>query len=158
MLVPLVVLAVLATVGGFLPIPQIVAPHEHVSHAPVAFQLLATGLALGGLGLAYVLFVLRPELPGVIARRLDGFYDLVRDKFRVDELYDAVVVRPLFAAAEVCARRIDPGVIDGAVNGAGLLVAATSGAWRRVQTGNVQHYALSFLVGVLLLLGYLLGR
>jgi hypothetical protein len=45
-------------------------------------------------------------------------------------------------------------VIDGAVNGAALLVAATSGAWRRLQTGNVQHYALSFLVGALLLVGY----
>jgi hypothetical protein len=45
-------------------------------------------------------------------------------------------------------------VIDGAVNGAGLLVATTSGLWRRLHTGNVQHYALSFLLGALLLLGY----
>ena len=158
MLGPLVILAVLATVGGFLPIPAIVAPHEHVPHAPIAFQLLAAALAAGGLGLAYYLFVLRPDVPALIARRLAGLYTLVRDKFRVDELYDAVVVRPLFAAAELCARLIDPRIIDGAVNGAGLLVAATSGTWRRVQTGNVQHYALSFLVGVLLLLGYLVRR
>ena len=44
------------------------------------------------------------------------------------------------------------------MNGTGVLVAATSGLWRRVQTGNVQHYALSFLIGALLLLGYYVGR
>src|SRR5207247_11052453 len=81
-----------------------------------------------------------------------------RDKFRVDELYDAAVVRPLFALAEVSATRIDPQLIDGAVNGAGRVVSATSGAWRRFQTGNVQHYALSFLAGALALLGYWMTR
>jgi hypothetical protein len=44
------------------------------------------------------------------------------------------------------------------VHGAGLAVAAASGAWRRVQTGNVQHYALSFLAGALVLLGYWVAR
>jgi NADH-quinone oxidoreductase subunit L len=89
---------------------------------------------------------------------LGAFYRLVRDKFRVDELYDAAVVRPLFALAEVSATRIDPQLIDGAVNGAGRVVSATSGAWRRYQTGNVQHYALSFLAGALALLGYWMTR
>jgi NADH-quinone oxidoreductase subunit L len=76
----------------------------------------------------------------------------------VDRLYEATVVRAVFATADVSARRIDPGVIDGAVNGAALAVAATSGAWRRIQTGNVQHYALSFLAGALVLLGYWVAR
>jgi NADH-quinone oxidoreductase subunit L len=115
---------------------------------------LAAAIALAGLGLAWQLYVVRPEVPGELAARLDGFYALVRDKFRVDELYDATVVRGVFAIADVSAWQIDPRVIDGAVNGTALLVAATSGAWRRLQTGNVQHYALSFLVGALLLVGY----
>jgi NADH-quinone oxidoreductase subunit L len=158
MLGPLVVLAVLATVGGFIPVPAVVAPHEHVEHAPLGFMVLATALAVGGLALAYGLYVVRPELPAQIAQRLGGFYALVRDKFRLDELYGALVVRPLFAFADLLARWIDPYVIDGVANGAGLLVATTSGAWRRLQTGNVQHYALSFLIGVLALLGYWVTR
>jgi NADH-quinone oxidoreductase subunit L len=119
---------------------------------------LATAVALAGLGLAWQLYVVRPDLPDAIAARLDGLYRLVRDKFRVDELYDATVVRGVFAIADVSARRIDPGLIDGAVNGAALVVAATSGAVRRLQTGNVQHYALSFLVGALVLVGYWMSR
>jgi NADH-quinone oxidoreductase subunit L len=67
-------------------------------------------------------------------------------------------VRPVFGAAHLAADRIDPGVIDGAANGTGLLVATTSGLWRRIQTGNVQHYALSFVVGVLAFLGYWVMR
>ena len=161
MTLPLVVLAVGAAAGGSIPVPAFLAPvigHVHEPEAPLAFKLLATALALGGLGLAHVLYVARPELPGAIARGLGGLYALVRDKFRVDELYDATVVRPLFAAADFGAHWFDPRVIDGAVDGTGALVTATSSLWRRLQTGNVQHYALSFLVGALVLLGYYVIR
>lgn len=119
---------------------------------------LATLLAAGGLGLAWVLYVRLPGLPSILAWRLGAVYRAARDKFRVDELYEATVVRLVFAAADVSARYIDPRVIDGTVNGAGRAVAATSSAWRRFQTGNVQHYALSFLIGALALLGYLVVR
>jgi NADH-quinone oxidoreductase subunit L len=161
MTMPLVVLAVLAFGGGWLPIPAVLAPVIGAAEGPEAplwMFALATTLALGGLGLAYQLYVREPEMPARIAQRLDGFYALVRDKFRVDELYDATVVRLVFGVANVSARRIDPGLIDGAVNGTGLLIRATGGAWRRLQTGNVQHYALSFLVGALVLLGYWVSR
>jgi len=159
MTLPLVVLAVLACVGGFLDVPGLLAGGEaHPAHAPPAFMLLATALAAGGLGLAWALYVRWPGLPSLVAGRLGALYRLVRDKFRIDELYDATVVRLVFAAAEVSAQRIDPRLIDGAVNGAGHVVSATSGAWRRFQTGNVQHYALSFLAGALVLLGYWLTR
>ena len=158
MTLPLVVLAVLACAGGFLDVPGLLGGEGHEAHAPLAFMLLATALAAGGLGLAWALYVKWPGLPSLVAWRLGAFYRLVRDKFRVDELYDAAVVRPLFALAEVSATRIDPQLIDGAVNGAGRVVSATSGAWRRFQTGNVQHYALSFLAGALALLGYWMTR
>jgi NADH-quinone oxidoreductase subunit L len=164
MTVPLVVLALLSIAGGFLPVPAVVAPivggeaHGHAAHAPLGFMALALGLALGGLALAGVFYGRLPGLPAILAWRLGAVYRLVRDKLRVDELYDVLVVRPLFALARVCAGLIDPRLIDGAANGAALLVAATAGVWRRAQTGNVQHYALSFLVGALVLLGWYAGR
>jgi NADH-quinone oxidoreductase subunit L len=157
MTVPLVVLAALSAAGGFLDVPHALQPvlgrHHELPHAPAALLLLAAALAVGGLVLAWVLWVARPELPRRIAAALDGFATLVQDRFRVDELYGRVVVRPLLALADLCAFRIDP-VVDGTVNGTGVLVATTSGLWRRLQTGNVQHYALSFLAGAVLLLGY----
>ncbi len=164
MTVPLVVLAVLAAAGGFLPVPAVVAPvvggegHGHAAHAPLGFMVMATGLAGGGLALAWVLYGRLPGLPAILAWRLGGVYRFVRDKLYVDELYAALVVRPLFALAGFFARLVDPRIIDGAAGGAALFVAATAGVWRRAQTGNVQHYALSFLVGALLLLGYYTAR
>jgi NADH-quinone oxidoreductase subunit L len=159
MTVPLMVLAVLAAVGGYIPIPHLVEQvtgHVPVEHAPPAAIALAVALALGGLGLAWLFYVTRPDLPAQIADGLGGFYRLVRDKYRVDELYDRVIYRPVLALADVSAWVVDRGMIDGIVNGIGAFVVSTSGAWRRVQTGNVQHYALSFLVGALALVAYYL--
>ena len=109
-----------------------------------------------GSALAWLLYVARPDLPGQLADALGGFYRLVRDKYRIDELYDRVIYRPLLAMADAAAWVIDQGMIDGVVNGIGTVVVSTSGAWRRLQTGNVQHYALSFLVGALALATYYL--
>ena len=159
MTIPLVLLAVLAAVGGFLPVPHVVEQvtgHVQLDEAPLAAMAVAITCALGGLGLAWVFYLLRPELPGEIATALGGFYRLVRDKYRIDELYDRVIYRPVLAMADAAAWVIDRGFIDGIVNGVGAFVVSTSGAWRRVQTGNVQHYALSFLVGALVLVTYYL--
>jgi NADH-quinone oxidoreductase subunit L len=158
---PLVVLALLAFAGGFIPIPEIIAPvvgEAELPHAPLWMLGLATLIAVGGLAIAYALWVVRPERPAEIAAKLGALPGLARDRFLVDEFYDATVVRPVFASASIAATTIDAGLIDGTVNGAGTFVAATSGLWRRFQTGNVQHYALSFLVGALVLLAYYVGR
>jgi NADH-quinone oxidoreductase subunit L len=93
-----------------------------------------------------------------MAAALPGLYQRLRDKWRVDELYDATVVRPVFALAALGARVVDPYLVDGAVNGVARLVARWSDASRRLQTGNLQHYALSFLAGALVLLGYYVAR
>ncbi len=158
MTLPLVVLAILSAVGGFIPIPAIVdivtGSHGH-DHAPLWALLLAMTLAFGGLGLAWFCYIAQPGIPDRVAASLGGLYALVRDKFRIDELYDLVVVRPLFVLADILASIVDRGIIDGIVNGTGSTVRAASRSWRRLQTGNVQHYALSFLVGALALVYYI---
>jgi NADH-quinone oxidoreductase subunit L len=159
MTIPLVILAVLAAVGGYLPVThvvELVTGEVHVEHAPIETYGVAITLAVGGLALAWVLYVVNPDLPDRIASALGAFYDLVRDKYRIDELYDRVIYRPVLAMADAAAWVIDGKVIEGIVNGVGTFVFSTSGSWRRVQTGNVQHYALSFLVGALALVAYYL--
>jgi NADH-quinone oxidoreductase subunit L len=153
MWVPLVVLAALSIGGGFLPIPELVEQVTgpvHLAPAPLSALILAVSLGVGGLAVAWFAYLVSPTIPDLVAGSLGGFYRLVADKFRIDELYDAVVVRPLFRVADGLAVA-DQEFVDGAVLGAGSVVEETSRAWRRLQTGNVQHYALSFLVGVLVL-------
>ena len=161
MTVPLLVLALLSAVGGFLPIPataEMVVGAHHGSHAPVAMLALAIALALGGLALAWVFYGGASTLPRRVAEAAGPLYALVHDKFRVDELYAALVVRPLFACATLGARVIDPLLIDGAVNGAAHLVRRGGDRLRRLETGNVQHYAALFLCGVLVLVGWAISR
>jgi NADH-quinone oxidoreductase subunit L len=158
---PLIVLAVLSAAGGFLPVSEIaerVTVAHHGPHAPLGMLALAVGLAVGGLGVAWAFYGSPSGLPERVARAAGPFYALVRDKFRVDELYGALIVRPLFALADLGARVIDPALIDGAANGAARVVRRSGDRLRRLESGNVRHYAAALLLGALGLLGFVLSR
>jgi len=86
-----------------------------------------------------------------------GVYKLILNKYYIDELYDLLFVRPTLALSDVIVRVIDGGVIDGLVNGTARPLAPTA-AVRGCQTGNVQHYAVSMLLGALAILGYYAWR
>jgi NADH-quinone oxidoreductase subunit L len=115
-------------------------------------------LALAGILLAYVFYVRSPEIPARLSAQFRGLYDVLLGKYWVDEIYGATVVRGTFEFAQALWRYVDVVVIDGLVNGVGGVVQAQSSLWRRLQTGNVQHYALTFLAGVILVIGYFLLR
>ena len=158
MTVPLVVLAALSVIGGYLPVPGFLAGHfaaaHHPAYVPAAVRYLPTALALAGIGLAYLMYVRSPGLPARIGAAAGGVYRLLADRYRVDELYDAIVVRPVVALAGGLWQAVDVAIIDRMVDGTGEAIRANGRVWRYWQTGNVQDYALSFLVGAVLILGY----
>ncbi len=175
MTLPLVILAVLSLIGGWVGLPEgwlwgpafgrFLAPvtghphlAEHGAGVETALMIVATLLAAAGATLAYVFYVRFPGLPDVLARRLQSVYELLRNKYWVDELYDALVVRPYVALSTFLWRVVDQVVIDGVVNGVATAVVANGQLWRYVQDGNVQHYALVFLGGAIALLSYYLVR
>jgi NADH-quinone oxidoreductase subunit L len=96
--------------------------------------------------------------PDRLAARYPTAYRMLLHKYYVDELYDALFVEPIRRAAVWLWRRVDEPVVDGSVNGVGTLVRAGSGVLRRLQTGYVMSYVLSFVVGVVAILGYLVWR
>jgi NADH-quinone oxidoreductase subunit L len=86
-------------------------------------------------------------------------YRLLLDKYRIDELYDAVLVQPIKLLSTVGLwRGVDAGLIDGAVNGVGAMISGGSSALRRLQTGSVRTYAFWLLTGSVAILGYYLFR
>ncbi len=95
--------------------------------------------------------------PARLAASFPGAYALLADKFRVDELYDAIFVRPFKALARFCWKVIDVLLIDGVLNAGAFLVELTGDLLRFLQTGNVRNYALSFLLGVVALMLIVLG-
>jgi NADH-quinone oxidoreductase subunit L len=175
MTAPLIVLAALSVGGGWIGLPEgwlwggafgrFLAPVTGEPHLAAhgagvegTLMLLTTLLAAGGAGLAYLFYVRMPGLPLVMAWRLARLYDLLAGKYWVDELYEALIVRPYVRLSEVLWRIVDQVVIDGAVNGTAAAVMINGQLWRYVQSGNVQHYALALLGGALALLSYSLVR
>jgi len=116
-------------------------------------------VALAGIGLATVLFLKAPERADALAARFSGVHRLLLNKYYVDEFYDAAIVQPIKGVSTgLLWRGVDTAVIDGTVNGVGLMVRSWSAVLRRLQTGSVRAYAMSIFLGVVTILGYYLWR
>ena len=119
---------------------------------------VSSGIAFLGIGFAAFVWLHRRDLADAAARSLAPVHQTLLKKYYVDEIYDAVIVRPIHAFSRDGLWRMDAGIVDGAVNGVASIVAHCATALRRLQTGSVRAYAGSLLVGVVLLLGYYFWR
>src|SRR5262245_24543924 len=172
MTVPLIVLAILTAVAGFIGVPsshgtafgRFLAPvlplHEEETGGAVAFTLLilSAAIAVGGVLLAWVMYGLRQVRSETIGVSRNPIYVLLARKYYVDELYDALFVQPIYRLAQWCARIFDLGVIDGIVNGIARVVTAWATGMRRIQTGFVMNYALGILIGAVAVVAFFLSR
>jgi NADH-quinone oxidoreductase subunit L len=163
MTVPLVVLATLAIVAGFLGVPPAIAPDAHLLGkylGPVlgegAPSDVSKGTEWGLMGVSVVLalvgtfwavarFSKRPELA-----EPTGFGKVLANKWYVDELYNAVIVRPLDLLAQFLVF-FDKNIVDGIVNGVGSLVQYGSRQLRLLQSGQVGGYVLLMVLGIIVL-------
>ena len=119
---------------------------------------ISTGLAFAGLGLAMYFWLRNRAAAAKIARGVAPIYTLLLNKYYVDELYDAVVVRPMHALSVGLWKGADVVVIDGSVNGVGQAVQRTSSLLRQLHSGSIRAYAASIFLGVVLILGWYLVR
>ena len=104
--------------------------------------------ALIGLAFAYWLYLKRPEKADGLAKSMHGAYTTLLNKYYVDELYAAVVVKPLmWISTNVLWKVADVGAIDGAVNGIATGATAIGDASRHTQSGNTRSYAVWVVVG-----------
>ena len=170
---PLVVLAALSALAGFAGLPvlfgeranvfarflegTILQPLHHLSlSAELALVLAATASALAGIALAFIFYRKVPDLPLRAARRFPGIHRLLAGKYFVDEAYDALVVRPLVRGAEKIYAGFDLKIVDGALNGSAAAADSAGRGLSRLQTGLLRDYALAFLLGAVIFLGFLL--
>ena len=172
MTVPLMVLAVMAVIGGWVGLPEGVLWGNKVSQflAPSVGEftpilhggfLMLTGVSLGlallGIIVAWYFYIKAPGMPYLLAYYLQSGYELLLNKYYVDQLYNAIVTRPLFwISTVVLGRALDAFMIDGLVNGTGLTVQTSGQLSRRVETGNVQQYAFVYVLGVVAIVSYYL--
>jgi NADH-quinone oxidoreductase subunit L len=187
MLAPLVVLAALSIVGGFVglgnrferffdPVVQKVAVEQNVaqnveaaatpvsegektgesSGSEIALMGVSVLVAFAGLGLAWVMYVKRPELPAQIAASLGGLYKLVLNKYWIDELYGALITGPLVGFSRaVLWKTIDQKLVDGTVNESALTARDVSQVVRQQQSGLVRSYAGWVAAGAAVVVAYM---
>jgi NADH-quinone oxidoreductase subunit L len=169
MTVPLMVLAAFAVGAGFLnasplhvePIGHLLEPvfakaeHLGIAERPgvekLEYVMMVPGILafLVGGGLAYVVYMMRGGVPErEFARSFPRLYKLIYDKWRIDELYDATVVGMVDALADIFTMA-DRWIIDGVLAKVSSAVVAASGTvLRALQTGRVQAYAASMVIGI----------
>jgi len=175
MTLPLIVLAILSVVGGWVGLPAVfgenanvfarflapvlpglkgVEEHAALPHATEwALMAVSVLVAAAGLLLAWSWYA-RGEgrTPARIAAASPGVYALVADKFRIDELYGVLFVKPFYWLSRTLWKVVDVLLIDGVLNAGAFVVELTGDLLRFLQTGNVRNYALTFLLGLVALL------
>jgi NADH-quinone oxidoreductase subunit L len=146
--------------GGQLPEPAAhEAPAEGAESTELMLMALSSGIAVAGIGLAAYFWLRKRDAGDRAAARPGAIHTLLLNKYYIDELYDAAVVRPIQAlSTTVLWKGADAALIDGSVNGVGSVVSGTSSVLRRLQSGSIRAYAASLFVGVVLILGYYLSR
>ncbi len=163
MLAPLVVLALGSIGAGYVHVPEFIRPalqlppaEGHAAH-PGWLPWVASLGALLGLGLAWWFYVKATELPGRIRGSFAGLARVLEQKYGFDLAYDWFASRAVVGGSEALLwKRLDAGLIDGLVNGAGSLATATAAAARALQGGLVRGYALLMLGGALALVLWML--
>ncbi|GGF17473.1 NADH-quinone oxidoreductase subunit L [Hymenobacter cavernae] len=181
MTLPLIILAVLAAVGGFMGAPMILGKHYLADYLaplftysqrinPAAFaaevdhntelMLIGASVAAGVLGivLAYVQYVSRGVLPAEDEGQRSAPESLVYHKYYVDELYNALFVRPIMGLSRGLYRFVEQGIIDPIVNGFGRITLGGGQLLRYVQTGTTGMYLILMVVGIVLILALNLFR
>jgi NADH-quinone oxidoreductase subunit L len=178
MTMPLVILAVLSVIGGWIGIPHALGGgawfekflEPVMVHAPkmeaaeagagVEYGLMALTIALVlfAIYMAYVLYNKNIAKAGSLRESLAGVHKTLINKYWVDEFYGAVIVRPVVNGSIFLWKIFDVLIIDGIANGLAIITQDMSLTIRRMQTGQLRSYLAIFLLGVIAIIAFLVVR
>jgi len=172
MTIPLIILAILSTVGGFLGMPQIMSEKhffghylepvlsvpQNIIHAQPSHYFEYSLIIISIITLiilivfAYNRYVKRAIIPPSSEADFKPAYKVLFNKYYVDEMYDALIVKPLYFLSNIFYKIFDLKIVDGMVNMVGKGVNLGSQTLRLVQGGSVGFYIFAMVVGIILML------
>ncbi len=175
MIVPLMLLCVGAVASGWVGIPHLLGGGAHFTEfmKPVLghaeghgthseeWMVMAISVVVGftGIGFAYFMYMLRPDLPGKLSLQFSAVHRILFNKYYVDELYSAVIIRPtIWIAKNILIGITDARIIEAIVNGVPAAIGGFSQQLRKAQTGLMHHYAVFMAMGVLIIAALMLLR
>ncbi|MBV6479093.1 MAG: NADH-quinone oxidoreductase subunit L [Ignavibacteria bacterium] len=177
MTLPLIILAVLSVIGGFIGLPELYGtpnflmdwlnpvfadanktlaaihpPHAHEVSQELIILVVSVVVAVIAIYLAFKKYSSVKEI-----KSPEGFGKVLENKYYIDEIYDAAIIEPVRKTSENFLWKIfDIKIIDGFVNGIARYISNISFDWRKIQTGVIQDYTAVSVAGVILIILYLL--
>lgn len=185
MTIPLMVLALLSVVGGWVGIPHVISEYighipnfwehwlaplirelpkaegaVHESQAALEFGLMGVSVGVASLSAftAYIMYIKKAGSSEKVAKAFGPIYNLVNNKYLVDEAYFAGIINPIVAGSKNMWLYIDVNLIDKATYKISDLVRGGGTFVRSLQNGNMQQYAMYFALGVVVALSFVLMR
>ncbi len=166
MLIPLMILAVGAIFAGMLGYDAFAGdgrsafwkdsfaivgadPIEAAHHVGAFVKTLPIFVGVAGIVVAYVLYMMKPDIPAKLVERMPRLYQFLLNKWYFDELYDRIFVRPLFALGRILWKGGDQGIIDRfGPDGISWVTLFTAKYTAKLQSGYVYHYAFAMIIGL----------
>ncbi|MFZ3122363.1 MAG: NADH-quinone oxidoreductase subunit L [Thermodesulfovibrionales bacterium] len=175
MTIPLIILCIGAVASGWIGIPHLLGggahfteflkpvlghPEAHGTHAE-EWMVMAISIIAGfsGIGLAALFYLVKTDIPVMLAQKFNAVYKILWNKYYVDELYSFIIVRPtIWTAKNILIGITDARIIEAIVNGVPKGIGEFSRILRKVQTGLLQHYAAIMAAGLLIIMAVMLLR
>jgi NADH-quinone oxidoreductase subunit L len=173
MTVPLVILAVFSVVAGYVGLPVVlgekanlfnrflepVVSPVHEAHLSLGAEwlliLISVAVALCGIYVAYIFYLKSPQAPHRMIGRFPRLYKLLYNKYYIDEAYNAVFVNPTIKGSQAVYDHFDLKIVDGTINRTAAAAGFSGRILSLLQSGLIKDYALFFLLGAAVLIGYL---
>ncbi|NQV78606.1 MAG: NADH-quinone oxidoreductase subunit L, partial [Lutibacter sp.] len=153
MTIPLMVLAFITIVGGFIPFSELITADKtgFQAHLNLPLAAIATIVGLTGIALSYIFYKKENDLADKFANAFGVFYKWTYNKFYFDEIYLFVTKNIIFNLIAAPIAWFDKKYVDGTMEGIGNKTVVISKRIKGMQSGKVQDYAFSFIAGVVIL-------
>ncbi len=165
--IPLIVLAFLATVGGLISLPgnswlndyltpilpKLATAAHHLGTTEYILMAIAVVGGLVGIGLAYAKYIKQNTVPTEDAR-ITGFSKVLYNKYYVDEIYNAIIVKPINVLSLFFRDTVETG-LSALVFGFGKVTNEISYQGKKLQTGSIGLYLFAFVIGLCAIVSYL---
>ena len=180
MTVPMIILAVLSAIGGYIGVPHILGGSNRIEgflepsfsyggietenlfhHVPAGTEyflmIIAVLVGLAGIYVAYLFYMKNRSIPENLVKKYPTLHKLLYNKWYIDEIYEAVFEKPGHFLGSVLWMIWDELIVDGIVKGVSNIIRGIGCGLRFVQTGSVQFYAVGVLLGIVITVTYFLN-